>query len=207
MIDMEETSLYLPDILSYLQRMTNLRRKTLLAILTGSGRLADFKTNPQKFMDVVSDIIRAELRHLSVEGIEYERIANEEYEMKLFEEREFSAYLNELLRTRKSVYEQITYDSEIERKFAEELEKKDYIKLFVKLPAWFSIKTPVGEYNPDWAIVKDGEDKVYFIRETKSTLDEEKLRIQEKQKFICGKKHFSAIGMNDVELVKDASEI
>ncbi len=198
---------FLPDVLSYLQRATHLRRKTLVSILTSSGRLSDFPKNPQRFMDMVAEIIRGELRKLSVDGIEYEQIAGEEYEMKLFEEREFSAYLNELFRSGKSVYERISYDSEVEHRFAQELESKEHVKLYVKLPSWFTVDTPVGKYNPDWAIVKEGDEKVYFVRETKGSLEEGTLRLSEDQKIKCGKKHFSAIGMQDFEVVKDASAI
>lgn len=198
---------FLPDILSYLQRSTHLRRKTLVAVLTRSGRLIDFSKNPQRFMDIVAETIRAELRRLSVEGIQYEQIAGEEYEMTLFKDNEFSAYLNDLLPSQKSVYERIPYDSDIEKRFAEELEQKEHIKLYVKLPSWFTVETPVGKYNPDWAIVKQGDEKVYFVRETKGSLEEKSLRLSEDQKIKCGKKHFAAIGMNDFEVVKDASDI
>jgi len=197
----------LPDILSYLQRVTHLRRKTLVKMLVDSERLADFPKNPQRFMDAMAEIVRGELHRLSVEGIEYELIAGAEYEMRLFEEQEFSAYLNKLLKSDKSVYERIPYDSEVEHRFAKALEEKDYVKLFVKLPSWFTIETPVGKYNPDWAIVKENDEKIYFIRETKGTLDEEKLREIERQKFYCGKKHFAIIGMHDVEIAKDANKI
>lgn len=198
---------FLPDILSYLQRATHLRRKTLVEILTHSGRLTDFTKNPQRFMDTVAEMIRGELRKLSVDGIQYEQIAGENYEMKLFEEQEFSAYLNELFRSRKSVYERVPYDSEVEHRFAEELESKEHIKLYVKLPFWFTVDTPVGKYNPDWAIVKEGDEKIYFVCETKGSVEEKALRLSENQKINCGKKHFQAIGMNDFEVVKDAHNL
>src|SRR3989338_8719439 len=198
---------YLPDILSYLQRATHLRRKTLVDVLTRSGRLADFAKNPQRFMDTVAETIRGELRRLSVDGIQYEQIAGDGYEMTLFEDHEFSAYLNDLLPTKKSVYERISYDSDVEKRFSQELEKKEHIKLYVKLPSWFTIETPVGKYNPDWAIVKQGDEKVYFVRETKGSVEERAMRLSENQKINCGKKHFAAIGMNDFDVVKDAKDI
>jgi type III restriction enzyme len=198
----------LPDIVTYLQRVTRLRRQTIVDVLIGAdGRLNDFKINPQKFMDQVADILNQELNRLSIEGIQYEKLDGEIYEMKLFEEEEFSAYLQNLLKAEKSVYERITVDSEVEKVFAQELEQKEYIKLYVKLPNWFTIDTPVGKYNPDWAIVKEDDQKVYFVRETKGTLEEAKLRSTELQKIKCGKKHFSAIGMEDFEVAKDASQI
>ncbi len=198
---------YLPDILSYLQRLTHLRRRTLVEILSRSGRLSEFPKNPQRFMDLTAEIIRGELRRLSIDGIQYEQIAGDNYEMRLFEEHEFSAYLRELLRSRKSVYERIPYDSEIERRFAMDLESKDQIKLYVKLPSWFTVETPLGKYNPDWAIVKEEDEKVYFVRETKGSIEESSMRLSEDQKIKCGKKHFAAIGMTNFEVVKDAREI
>jgi type III restriction enzyme len=198
----------LPDIVTYLQRVTHLRRKTIVDVLIGAdGRLNDFKTNPQRFMDQVADILNQELNRLSVEGIQYEKLDSEVYEMRLFEEQEFSAYLQNLLKAEKSVYERISVDSEVEKAFAKELEQKEHIKLYVKLPNWFTIDTPIGKYNPDWAIVKEADQKVYFVRETKGTLEEAKLRSTELQKIKCGKKHFSAIGMENFEVVKDASQI
>ena len=95
----------------------------------------------------------------------------------------------------KSVYEHVVYDSEIEREFARKLDERDDIKLFVKLPRWFEIDTPVGKYNPDWAIVKNGEERVYLVRETKGTRDYLKLRTSEADKVRCGQKHFESIGV------------
>jgi type III restriction enzyme len=184
-----------------------LRRKTLADALARSERLADFAKNPQRFMDEAAKIVNGELKRLAVEGIQYEHIAGEEYEMTLFKDKEFSAYLNDLLPSRKSVYERIPYDSDIEKRFAEELERKEHVKLYVKLPSWFTVDTPVGTYNPDWAIVKENDEKVYFVRETKGGVEEHSLRLSESQKIACGKKHFEAIGMNDFEVVKDASGI
>jgi len=207
-ISVSEASGSLPDIVTYIQRITRLRRKTIIdVLLKAENRLKDFKVNPQRFMDLVTDIFKQELNRLSVQGIQYEKLDDEVYEMQLFQKEEFVAYLNGLLKVEKSVYERIEVDSEIERRFAEEMENKAYIKLYVKLPKWFKINTPVGTYNPDWAIVKEDEQKVYFVRETKGTLEEAKLRFTELQKIKCGKKHFEAIGMKDFEVVKDAGSI
>lgn len=208
MITVSDEVTNLPDIVTYLQRVTHLKRDTIVKVLIGAdSRLNEFKVNPQRFMDQVADILSQELNRLSVEGIKYEKLEGDVYEMSLFEEEEFSAYLQNLIKAEKSVYERISVDSEIERAFAEALEQKDYIKLYVKLPNWFTIDTPVGKYNPDWAIVKEEDQKVYFVRETKGTLEEAKLRSLELQKIKCGKKHFSAIGMEDFEVIKDANGI
>ena len=100
----------------------------------------------------------------------------------------------------------MVYDREVERKFAESLDKRENIKLFVKLPRWFLVETPVGFYNPDWAIVKEGDATIYLVRETKGTKDFEKLRNTEADKVRCGKKHFEVLNV-DFQVVVEAKEI
>lgn len=201
-----ENNFALPDILSYLQASTDLKRKTIYDILIASGRLDDFKVNPQKFMDQVANIIKSELSKLVIKGIKYEKIAGEEYEMQLFEQGELVSYLNNLFTTKKSVYNYIEYDSEVEKRFAQDLEKKDNIKLFVKLPSWFVVDTPVGKYNPDWAILKHEDETLYLVRETKGTLNFDKLRNSEAYKIKCGEKHFEELGV-DFKTVTNANEL
>lgn len=196
----------MPDIVAYIQKETELTRKTIVEILVQSGRLNEFIINPQKFMDAVSSIIKRELHKIVIDGIKYERIANEEWRMTEFEDKEVLSYLYNRLEVSKSVYDAIVYDSEIERKFAEGLEQRDDIKLFVKLPSWFYVETPVGTYNPDWAIVKHEDETIYLIRETKGTKDYEKLRNTESDKIKCGRRHFEAIGA-DFEIVTSSVEI
>ena len=172
----------------------------------GKRSVKDFKINPQKFIDQVSEIIKNELNDLVIKGIKYEKIGDKEYEMKLFEEHELTSYLDKLLSSQKSVYNMIEYDSEIEKRFAMDLERKESVKLFVKLPSWFTIETPIGKYNPDWAIVKHDDNTLYFVRETKGTLDFTKLRNSEAYKIRCGEKHFEELGV-DFKVVMDAGEI
>ena len=99
------------------------------------------------------------------------------------------------LQVNKSVYEYVQYDSEVEREFAKRLDEREDIKLFVKLPGWFVIDTPVGAYNPDWAILKHDGQALYLVKETKGTKDFLKLRTAEADKVRCGQKHFEAIGV------------
>lgn len=189
----------LPDILGYLQNGTELTRASLVQILKKSGRLTDFVRNPQAFMDAVVVLIRNVLHHLLIDGIKYERLAIgstlAEWEMQAFKNDELIDYLN-AMEVKKSIYEHIVYDSEVERAFARQLDERDDIKLFVKLPSWFRIDTPVGDYNPDWGIVKHDDSTVYFVRETKSTKDFLKLRSAEADKVRCGGKHFAALGVD-----------
>jgi len=106
----------------------------------------------------------------------------------------------------KSVYEYVVYDSEIEREFARKLDEREDIKLFVKLPGWFQIDTPVGKYNPDWAILKHNDETLYLVRETKGTRDFLKLRTSEADKVRCGQKHFEELGL-ELEVSISADEV
>ncbi|MCK6600349.1 MAG: DEAD/DEAH box helicase family protein [Bacteroidetes bacterium] len=198
----------LPDVIAYLQKQTELTRNTLVQILVKSNRLAEFAINPQKFMDEVSAIITRELHKLMIDGIKYEKltVGHTEWSMQLFRDAELKEYFDQCLEVKKSVYDHIVYESEIERKFAENLDLREDIKLFVKLPSWFRVETPIGEYNPDWAIVKHEDSTIYLVRETKSTLNFDKLRNTESDKIKCGRRHFEAIGVN-FNVVTSSNEI
>jgi type III restriction enzyme len=185
-------------VLAYLQNETELTRSTLVRILKESGRLEEFFKNPQRFMDAVASILKYELHRLLVDGIKYERIAGSgseaEWEMLLFKNEEIVNYLT-ALKVNNSVYEYVVYDSEVEREFAKRLDEREDIKLFVKLPDWFKVETPVGTYNPDWAIVKHDTQTLYLVKETKSTEDFLKLRTTEADKVRCGQRHFETLGV------------
>ena len=114
--------------------------------------------------------------------------------------------LYEVQNSKKTLFDAIEYDSEVERQFAQDLDTNDFVRLFVKLPGWFKIDTPIGPYNPDWAFVTDRDEKLYFVRETKSSLASEDRRIKENQKIACGKKHFETIGV-DYGVVTSLSEV
>lgn len=188
----------LPDILAYLQNQTELTRSTLVRILKDSGRLEEFFNDPQRFMDAAAKVINFELHRLLVDGIKYERIQGTgheaEWEMLRFENEEVINYLS-ALKVNKAPHEYVVYDSDIEREFAEKLDQREDIKLFVKLPRWFQVETPLGSYNPDWAILKHDDSTLYLVRETKGTKDFLKLRTTEADKVNCGKRHFEAIGV------------
>jgi len=196
----------MPDIIAYLQNETELTRATIVRILRESGRLTDFLINPQRFMDSAAAILNRELHKLMIDGIKYEKLADDEWNMRLFEEREIISYLNNRLEVQHSIYDAVVYDSEIEREFAEKLDQREDIKLFVKLPAWFEIETPIGKYNPDWAILKHDDAVLYLVRETKGTRNFEKLRTSEAEKVRCGRKHFDALGVN-FDVVTSVAEL
>lgn len=198
----------LPDILAFLQRETELTRHTLVRILKASNRLEDFPINAQAFMTEVAQHINRTLHGMIVDGIKYEKIAGQEYEMRLFEEDEVESYLAHLYAVQskdKTLFDYIPYDSEVEREFARQLDGMENVRLFVKLPRWFVVKTPIGDYNPDWAIVAEQDSKVYLVRETKGSHDDDKRRASENQKIKCGRKHFQALGV-DFKTVTNALE-
>jgi type III restriction enzyme len=186
----------IPDLLGYLQSKTELTRATLAKILIGSGRLGEVRHNPQQFLDQALAAIEVELRELMIAGIKYERIAGQEYEMLLFEEKEISGYLTSMIEVDNSIYDAIPWESEVERNFAEAMNSRQDIKLFIKLPPWFQIETPVGKYNPDWAIVKEGDAKIYLVRETKGTMNQLQLRGSEWAKIKCGEAHFGSLAVD-----------
>lgn len=191
----------LPNILSYVEQYTGLKRKSIANILKDSGRLDQFYTNPQVFMEQVVEQINLGKRELIVDGIEYEKIGDQEYwKQELFEEEELIGYIKEnAIETNKSVYSHVIYDSTtIEKPFAEKLNTDDDVKLFLKLPDWFKIDTPLGSYNPDWAVIfnKNGVERLYFVIETKGSIHREDLRVTEQKKIECGRKHFTAIDPN-----------
>jgi type III restriction enzyme len=134
-----------------------------------------------------------------VDGIKYQRIGDEAYyAQELFNQEELTGYLKNMLPATKAVYEYVVYDSGgVEKGFAEDLEKNDAVKVYAKLPGWFRVPTPLGTYNPDWAILVevDGMEKLYFVVETKSSLFDEDLRDKESAKIKCGKAHFEALSV------------
>jgi type III restriction enzyme len=195
----------LPDLIGELQHATSLTRGTLVDIVVQSGRLAEFVANPNDFIAMTRSAIRGELAKIIVEGIEYEPIGGSIYELRelqadgLEEKERFLDQMYRVKHRQKTDFDWVVYDSDVERKFAELLDSREDVKLFMKLPARFKVPTPVGDYIPDWAIIKqvDGQDRIYMIRETKSTNEDNKLRWSELAKIRSARKHFAAIGVED----------
>ncbi len=198
---LDESDIELPDLLTDLQDRTHLTRRTITGILTGSGRLDDFKRNPQQFIELAAETINRCKRMALVDGIKYQKLGDQHvYAQELFEQEELTGYLkNMLMDTQKSIYEHVVYDSTTERDFADALEKNDAIKLYAKLPGWFKVPTPLGSYNPDWAVLveEDGAQRLYFVVETKSSLFTDDLRDKESAKIECGKAHFHALAVGE----------
>jgi type III restriction enzyme len=191
-----EKNYEIPDVLGYIQSKTELTRSTILEILKQSKRMNDILVNPQLFLDKTVAAIKTVLYELMIDGIKYEKIGNKDYEMLLFEENEIETYLDnltyEISKNHKTIYDKyMPLDSEVETDFAKECETREDIEFYFKIPFWFHIDTPIGKYNPDWALVFKNEKKIYFVAETKSTKDLSKLRNEERLKIKCGTAHFN----------------
>lgn len=196
-------SIVVPDVLGELQSRTQLRRASLARILIDSGRLDDLKLNPAAFIDQAADLIdRAKVAAL-VDGVRYQKIGDDVfYAQELFEAEELKGYLGRMVETKKSVHDAVVFDSTtIERPFAEALDANEAVKVFAKLPSWFKVATPLGSYNPDWAVLVTTEagERLYFVAETKGTLLMDDLRGAEAAKIECGKRHFATIARSDTE--------
>jgi len=208
--EVAKTHRFLPDILAYLQRETELTRGTLVAILKQSGRLKEFGINPQAFMTETAKLINRALNEMVIDGIKYEQIKGQFYEMRLFKEKEIEEYLSRLYEVQskddRTPYDYIPFDSDVEREVAERLDTNEGVKFFCKLPRWFLVPTPLGKYNPDWAVVTEKDQKLYLVRETKGTHDRDKRREIENHKIDCGQAHFDALGVN-FKVAKNIHEV
>lgn len=191
---------HLPDIITYLQNETGLTRKSIVSLLKGlEDRVINyFKSNPQSFIESCIEVINLQKRLFIVDGIKYEKIGDDSYyDQKLIEEEDLVGYLSKkMVEATKSAYEYTLCDSDVEVNLAQEFENSDNISLYTKLPDWFKVPTPLGTYNPDWAIMynKGDGDQLYFVTESKGTIFDENLRPIEKGKIHCGKQHFNSIG-------------
>lgn len=200
----------IPDILAYIQSKTELTRDTILQILKKSGRINDVLLNPQMFMDNATNAIKGVLYDMMIDGIKYEKIGGKIYEMTLFDDEDFEIYLDSFTHSvnvpEKTIYENyIPLDSGVENQFAKDCETSENIEFYFKLPNWFKIPTPIGNYNPDWAVVFKGEKKIYFVAETKS--EGQELLKSEKQKVKCGKEHFKVFAEVVYKQVSKVSDL
>lgn len=203
-----------PDVYAYIQNRVHLSRTTLFAILDGSDRMDELLVNAQAFLDLAISAIRTCLQTLMVEGIEYHTINGKRYEMSLFSE-ELETYLSSVyppaqdnlttpidktLLQAQPLDEQkapigeafscVLSDSDTESQFAHDCTVDERVKFFFKLPGKFKIPTPLGTYNPDWAVVLENDSRVYFVAETKSTTVKANRRPAENLQIACGRKHF-----------------
>jgi len=206
----------IPDVLGYIQSKTELTRSTIEEILSKSGRIEDILINPQLFLDLATQAIKRTLYDLMIDGIKYQKIGGSEYEMALFEAQELEVYLNgfsfKVSDPSKTIYKEfVPLDSGVESKFAQDCETSEQIKFYFKLPNWFKIPTPIGNYNPDWALVFEDDKKIYFVAETKDTgtpqVDLSKLSGDEQMKIKCGKAHFNEFADLEYKVVNKVGQL
>lgn len=202
----------LPDILAYLARHTKLTRATLIEILRQSGRISEMLINPQVFLERLVAIIKQAQTDLMVKGIEYQK-NGQIYAQQLLQRLEAqptdvyaSDYHFDVTDTHKTIFDNlIPLDSNTEHQFANDCESMQSVRFYFKLPNWFKVNTPLGSYNPDWAVIKEDDEEVsqlYFVAETKNTggksatghaVDIAKLPLPQQQKIRCGRAHFEAL--------------
>jgi len=207
-----EEEYVMPDVIGHVMLATSISRGTVAAVIRESERLAEARTNPQQFIDQAVEAIEWAKAEQLVEGIVFTRRPDGSeavYEMSNFAERTLTGYTDNLVAVDNSIYTDVVYDSDLERRIALALDQREDIKLFIKLPGWFVVDTPIGDYNPDWAIVKtdgDGAERLYLIRESKPTRNLDALRPIEKLKIQLAEKHFDAIQV-DYDVISEPDQL
>ena len=190
------------DLVGKVVEDTGLTRKDVVAILSGIRKeiFDQFKDNPEEFIIQAARLINEEKATVIIEHITY-NVLEERHDMDIFTEPTLKGRLDvNAMKTKKNLYDHLIYDSTNERKFAEEMDVDSDVAVYVKLPGGFYINTPVGKYNPDWAIAfYEGTVKhIYFVAETKGTMSSMNLRKVEELKKQCAKEHFKAISSDKV---------
>lgn len=191
------------DLIGKLMDETRLTRKTIVAILAGvkEATFLLFRMNPEEFIMRAAKLINEQKASTVIESITYD-VLNDTFEADIFMKNTLSGQFGQnAIPAEKHIYDYVVTDSKIERAFAKELDVSNEVRVYAKLPRGFFIPTPVGKYNPDWAIVfKEGGVKhIYFIAETKGTMDSMELREVEKAKIECARKHFAKLNTGQLK--------
>jgi type III restriction enzyme len=213
-----EAKYVMPDFVGQVQGKTGLSKSTVARILLESGRLTDAVNNPQAFIDYAAEAINAIKREVLVEGVEYIKVDGLTYEMRRFEGDDLMEVFESNVRAvndqGKTLFSHIVIDSNSgpERKFAEACDNSEDVLFYIKLPKWFQIETPVGSYNPDWALAYRNDKTLYFVAETKDTgkkvgVAEDLLRPIEQLKIECGRRHFRNFEEVQFKVVKSLEEL
>lgn len=190
------------DLVGKIVAETGLTRKAVIRILQGiqPSVFNQFKDNPEEFIIKASGLINDEKATAIVQHITYD-VLDEKYDTDIFTDPTIKGKLDQnAMKAKKHLYDHIIYDSDNERKFASKLDVCNDVAVYVKLPDGFYISTPVGKYNPDWAIAfyKGTVKHIYFVAETKGSMDTMELREVEKAKIHCAEEHFKAICPGEV---------
>lgn len=191
------------DLIGDIVKETGLTRKAIVMILSGIKKYTfeQFKDNPEEFILRASKLINEEKATAIVQHISYD-LLDESYDTNLFTDPSIKGKLDiNARKSNKHLYDHVVYDSTNEKKFSEELDVSKEVAVYVKLPSGFYISTPVGKYNPDWAIAfREGSVKhIYFVAETKGSMSSMDLREIEKSKIHCATEHFKAISGDDIK--------
>jgi type III restriction enzyme len=200
------------DLVAHITPPIKLTRKTLTTIIRNTKNRQAAVDNPQEFAFQTAHIVREKALQQLVDGIQYFK-DGAWYEMTEWVEEE-ETVSDRLIPVDNSIYDHIVVQSDTEKKFVEKLKKRNDVRLFVKLPGWFRVTTPVGQYNPDWGLVMEEVDAfgesgplLYLVRETKSTTVPDELRGTENQKIHCGDRHFKgALGV-DYRVITSADDL
>ena len=189
------------DLIGEIADETELTRKTIIKILQGIKKVIfdQFKYNPEEFIRKASRLINEEKATMVINGITYHK-TEERFHNEIFTINNINASLGKnAIDVKKHIYDYLVTDSKIEKEFAEGLETGEVI-VYSKLPSGFKIPTPLGNYNPDWAIVLDNKEfkHVYFIAETKGSLSSLDYRDVEKAKIACAREHFKSLNEKNV---------
>lgn len=192
------------DLLGELVQRTGLKRSTIAAILQRikPETFGMYRTNPEEFIIRAGNIINERKASAVIEHIAYHKM-DQQYEADIFSEQELRGRIGiDAIRSDKSLYDLVVVDSQgVEKHFAEELEQQEMVEVYTKLPRGFYISTPMGRYNPDWAIAfREGSVKhIYFVAETKGSEDVTQLREVEQNKIECARRHFASISDSTVK--------
>lgn len=193
------------DLVGKLVDETKLTRKTIVRILKGikPNTFYMFRKNPEEFILKAARIINEQKANMIIEHITYNP-TNEKYDASIFTENTLKGTLGkDTIEVKKHIYDYLKYDSDLEKKFAEALDSSNEVVVYAKLPRGFFIPTPVGNYNPDWAIVfEEGKVRhIYFVAETKGALNSLRLRTDEMEdaKIHCAREHFKKISNGNVK--------
>ena len=190
------------DLIGKLVEETGLTRKAVIQILKGiqPSVFKQFKDNPEEFIIKAAALINDEKATAIIEHITYD-VMDDHYGTEVFTDPTMKGRLGvNAMKAKKHLYDHIVYDSSNEQKFATELDTNTNVAVYVKLPDGFYISTPVGHYNPDWAIAfYEGTVKhIYFVAETKGSMNSMQLRLIEESKIHCAREHFKAISNGEV---------
>ena len=192
------------DLLGELVQRTGLKRSTIATILQRikPETFGMYRTNPEEFIIRAGKIIDGRKSSAVIEHIAYHKM-DQQYEADIFSEQELRGRIGiDALPSTKSLYDLVVVDSQgVEKRFAEELEQQEMVEVYTKLPRGFYISTPMGRYNPDWAIAfREGSVKhIYFVAETKGSEDVTQLREVEQNKIECARRHFASISDSTVK--------